>query len=151
LRFQSLEKSRDHEIVPNTVYQNIETNELFQGEIVFIFFMTQATTLAPARTIDWDAVGQLVKNDILQALAGEEQFMASANEREQCFHPCMILRIGRIPAVPYSVIGRLLSLDKGLARRQFKWGIAHRHGPVRMDNRRCYHPNKKIKFSRPSR
>jgi hypothetical protein len=27
------------------------------------------------------------------------------------------------------VIGSLLSLDKGLVRRQFKWGIAHPHGP----------------------
>jgi hypothetical protein len=26
------------------------------------------------------------------------------------------------------VIGRLLSLDKALVRRQFKWGIAHPHG-----------------------
>jgi hypothetical protein len=86
-------------------------------------------TLAPARTIDWDTVGQLVKNNILQALTGDDQFMAFANECEQCFHACKILRIGRIPTVPYSVIGRLLSLDKGLVRRQFKWGLAHPHGP----------------------
>jgi hypothetical protein len=29
-------------------------------------------TLAPAGTIDWDATGQQVTDDILQALSGEE-------------------------------------------------------------------------------
>jgi hypothetical protein len=53
-----------------------------------------------------------VKNDILQTLTGDEQFMASANEREQCFHACRILRIARILGVPYSVIGHLLSRQR---------------------------------------
>jgi hypothetical protein len=51
------ENSRAHEIVPNTVYQIIEANGIFQGETIFIFVMTHARTLAPARTINWDAVG----------------------------------------------------------------------------------------------
>jgi hypothetical protein len=43
--------------------------------------------------------------------------VASENEGEQCFHACRILRMGRVPAASYSVIGQLLSLDKTLVRR----------------------------------
>jgi hypothetical protein len=62
-----------------------QTNGLFQGETVFIFLMTHATTLAPARTIDWDAVDQLVKNNILQVLTEDEQFVASAMSVNNAF------------------------------------------------------------------
>jgi hypothetical protein len=50
--------------------------------------------------------------------------MDSESKCDQCFDICLILRMGRIPAVAYFVIGRILSLDNGLAIRQLKWGIA---------------------------
>jgi hypothetical protein len=34
---------------------------------------------APARTVDWDAISQRGKDDILQALTGDQEFMASEN------------------------------------------------------------------------
>jgi hypothetical protein len=43
-------------------------------------------------SIGWDTVGQRVKDDILQALTGDKQFIASENECEQCFHLCRILK-----------------------------------------------------------
>jgi hypothetical protein len=62
LGFKSIKKSRDLEIVPNTVYQIIETKRSLQGKTVFIFLMTHATTLAPTGTIDWDAVNIQTKH-----------------------------------------------------------------------------------------
>jgi hypothetical protein len=32
--------------------------------------------LAPARTVDWNTINQQGKDDILQALTGDEQFLA---------------------------------------------------------------------------
>jgi hypothetical protein len=58
--------------------------------------MAHTKTLAPVRTIDWDAISQRVKDEILPALTGGEQFMAFENQREQCFHTCRILRIRRL-------------------------------------------------------
>jgi hypothetical protein len=91
-------------------------NGLFQDKAVVFFFMAHTKTLALAQTIEWDNIGQWAKDDILQGLTGNKQFMASESEREQCFHACCILRIGQIPAAPYSVIGRLPSLNKDLVR-----------------------------------
>jgi hypothetical protein len=44
----------------------------FQGQPVSIFLMAPMKTLAPARTIDWDVISQRVKEEIFQALTGEE-------------------------------------------------------------------------------
>jgi hypothetical protein len=84
------------------------------GEAVFILFMGHTKTLALARATDWDAIGQRIKDDILQALTGDEQDIPSENECEQFFHACRLLRMGRIAAITYPVIGGLLSLNKGL-------------------------------------
>jgi hypothetical protein len=44
-----------------------------------IFPLVDTKTLAQAQTIDWDAFGQRAKDDILQALTGDEQFRTSEN------------------------------------------------------------------------
>jgi hypothetical protein len=40
-------------------------NGFFPCEAVFIFVMVHTKMLAPALTINWDAIGQRVKDDIL--------------------------------------------------------------------------------------
>jgi hypothetical protein len=35
----------------------------------------------------------------------------------------------RTLAVPYSLIGRVLTIHKGIMRRHFKWGLAHPDSP----------------------
>jgi hypothetical protein len=75
--------------------------------------------LGPARLIDWDAVDKHVEANITQTLTMNFSFINSENERDQCFHACRLLRIERMPSVPYSTIGRILEIDKGLIRRQF--------------------------------
>jgi hypothetical protein len=55
-------------------------NGLFQGESGLIFLMAHTERLAPVRGIDCDAIGQRVKDDILQALTRDKQLMASENE-----------------------------------------------------------------------
>jgi hypothetical protein len=85
--------------------------------------------LAPARHVDWDAVGDEVENDIIQAFTADNDFTSSENERSQCFHACRILRIEWTLAVPYSLISPVLTMDKGIVRRHFKWGLAHPEGP----------------------
>jgi hypothetical protein len=59
-------------------------NGLFQNEAVFFSLMAHTKTLRPVWKIDWGAVDQRGKDNILRALTGDEQFMASENEREQC-------------------------------------------------------------------
>jgi hypothetical protein len=82
-----------------------------------MFFMDDMKALALAGTINWDVIGHRVYDNILPALTGDEQFVDSENERDQCFHARRILRMGRTPTVLYSVTDRLLSLDKGLVER----------------------------------
>jgi hypothetical protein len=81
--------------------------------------MVHTKTLAPARTIDWGAIGQRLNGDILQAITGDEQCMASENEREQCFHAYRILNRER----------------SGETTTQM--GIAHPHGSDQMGDRTC--------------
>jgi hypothetical protein len=85
--------------------------------------------LAPARHVDWDAVGHEVENDIIQALNTDNDFTSSENEQSQCFYACRILRIERTLTVPYFLIGRVLTIDKGIVSRHFKWGLAHPDSP----------------------
>jgi hypothetical protein len=56
--------------------------------------------LAPARHVDWDAVGHELENDIIQALTTDNDFTSSENERSQCFHAYRILRMEPTLAVP---------------------------------------------------
>jgi hypothetical protein len=84
---------------------------------------------APARLIDWDAVGKHVEANIIQTLTIDFSFINSENERDQCFHASRLLRMECMPAVPYAMIGPILAIDKGLVRRQFKWVIVHPNGP----------------------
>jgi hypothetical protein len=72
--------------------------------------------LAPARHFDWDAVGHEVENDIIQALTADNDFTSSESERSQCFHTCRILRMEQALAVPDSLIGWVLAIDKGIVR-----------------------------------
>jgi hypothetical protein len=75
---------------------------------------------APARHVDWEAVGYEPENDIIQALTADNDFTSSGNERSHCFHACRILRMERTLAAPHSLIGRVLTIDKGTVRRHFK-------------------------------
>jgi hypothetical protein len=76
--------------------------------------------LAPSRLIDWDPVGKHVEADIIQTLTMDLSFINSENERDQCFHACRLLTMEYMPAVHYSMVGRILGIDKSLVRRQFK-------------------------------
>jgi hypothetical protein len=60
-----------------------------------------------------------VETDITHADM-DQSFMSYQCERDQCFHACRVLRMNRIPAVPSSVIGRILKIDKGRPNREFK-------------------------------
>jgi hypothetical protein len=55
-----------------------------------------------------------------QCLMADEVFMRSENVREQCAHACRVLRENHQPVVPFSVIGRLLGLDKSTVRKEWK-------------------------------
>jgi hypothetical protein len=66
---------------------------------------------------------------VIRKLTTDLSFINSGNERDQCFHACHLLRMERMPALPYSLIGHILGIDKGLVRRPFKWAIAHPNGP----------------------
>jgi hypothetical protein len=94
-----------------------------------VFIPDQRNVPAPACLIDWDAVGKHVEADIIQTLTMDLSFIDFENERDQCFHACRLLRMECMPAVPSSIIGRILAIDKGLVKRQFKWVIAHPNRP----------------------
>jgi hypothetical protein len=76
--------------------------------------------LDPLCHVDWVAVGHKVEKQIIQALIADNDFTRSENERSRCFHACRILRTEQTLAVPYSLIARVLTIDKGIVRRHFK-------------------------------
>jgi hypothetical protein len=115
---------------PYIPFANSSSEITFSEVDRFLFHSQQRNMLAPARLINWDAVSKLVEADIIQTLTMDLSFINSENERDQYFHACCLLRTERMSAVPYSVIGRILGIDKGLARRQFKWVIAYSNGPA---------------------
>jgi hypothetical protein len=102
----------------------------FSEENPFFFILDQRNMLGPTRLIDWDTVGKHVEGDIIETLTMDLSFINFENERNQCFHACCLLRMECMPAVPCSMIGPILGIDKGLVRRQFKWVIAHPNGPL---------------------
>jgi hypothetical protein len=88
----------------------------FSEDNRFSFIPDQSNMLPPARLIDWDAFGKHMEADIIQTLTMDRSFINSGNEQDQCFHACRLLRMDCMPAVPYSMIGRILGIDKGLVR-----------------------------------
>lgn len=85
--------------------------------------------LAPAREIDWDVVVRTLEESIVDALRNDEAFTQSTDLRSQCFHACRILRVNRLPCVPYSLIGRILGVNKGTIQRHFKQCARHADAP----------------------
>jgi hypothetical protein len=68
-----------HGIMATTVSSILDMNELFQCEAVSIFLMAHMKTLVAAQIIDWDAIGQRVKDDILQALTRDHTARTNSN------------------------------------------------------------------------
>jgi hypothetical protein len=87
--------------------------------------MAEEAALAPARHVNWEDLLSRLTVDIVEGLRADETFMNAQTAREQCYHACRILRLERVPAIPYSMIGRILDLDKGTVQRHFRKAIAH--------------------------
>jgi hypothetical protein len=102
----------------------------FSKRISYVFLFDEHIMLAPARHVDWDAVGHELENGTIQALTADNDFTSSENEQSQCFDACRILRMERTLAIPYSLIGRVLTIDKNIVRRHFRRGLTDFDGPV---------------------
>jgi hypothetical protein len=68
--------------------------------------------LVPARLIDWDAIDKHMEADSIQTLTMYLSFIYSENERDQCLHVCRLLRMERMPAIPYFMIAVFWELTR---------------------------------------
>jgi hypothetical protein len=95
----------------------------FLQQTVTIFSMDASrTTLALAREGDWETISRFVEESILEALRNDADFVQSPDLRSQRFYASRILRLNRIPCIPYSLIARILQVNKGSIKRHYtKW------------------------------
>jgi hypothetical protein len=93
--------------------------------------MDSSAGLVAARVVEWDALAQRIGLDIIEALRADENFTNATTTRAQCYDACRILRVGKTPAVPDALIGRILGIDRGVVKRHFKKGTDHLNEDVR--------------------
>jgi hypothetical protein len=78
-----------------------------------IFIMADLCSLGQAHGINWEMLKIQAMFDIESCLRASPEFMEASTIREQCHHACRLLRDEHVPVVPYSVIRRLLQMNKG--------------------------------------
>jgi hypothetical protein len=86
------------------------------------FIMFESAQLAPAREVNWDDLVHHIEQDIIDMPRGDELFMNSTTTRGSCSHAYRVLRVGRSPAGPYAMIGRIFGIDRSAVRRHFQKG-----------------------------
>jgi hypothetical protein len=92
----------------------------FLQQTVTVFSMAASrTTPALTREIDWEATSRFVEEPILAALRNDAHFVQSLDLRSQCFYTNRILRLNRIPCVPYLLITRILQINKATIERHY--------------------------------
>jgi transposase len=64
--------------------------------------------------------GFLLLPELARVMEADEGFLSSSTVPEQYCHACRILRDERQESVPYSLIGVLFNIDKGMIKKQVK-------------------------------
>jgi hypothetical protein len=82
--------------------------------------MRRVEKLAKSRYIDWPAAFAWITGKIATTLQTSTEFMGAETLREQCWYACQLLRDNFVPAVLYSFVGKILSIDKGTIKYHYK-------------------------------
>jgi hypothetical protein len=75
--------------------------------------MRPVEKLTKSKVVDWPAVSAWVPADIATRFQASPEFMDAETLRKQCWHAYQVLRENHTRAVPDSVIGKILGIDKG--------------------------------------
>jgi hypothetical protein len=79
--------------------------------------------------IDWEPLATAIRGDVLMAFQNGAAFMSAMTARGQCDHTCRILREGRTPAVPFSMIRRIFAMNQGTVKRHYRRYLEERQTP----------------------
>jgi hypothetical protein len=91
--------------------------------------MAAAILLVPSYVIDWEAISSFADEEIIHALQTSESFTDAQMFQHQICEACCILHIENLPAVPYSMIGRLFGIAKTTVRYHYKQYTDHESIP----------------------
>jgi hypothetical protein len=79
--------------VPSQDAYLVANLDLNQTVITSLVMTTWIARLAPAKQIDWHALGRTVELSIIEAFQNDEPFTQSTNLRFQCAHASRVLRL----------------------------------------------------------
>jgi hypothetical protein len=84
--------------------------------------MARARKLLPPRVLNYHLVR--IGAQIQYILECNEEFMNSSSFREQCARACILLRDDQQNPVPFSIIGKLLSVERGTVEDHYRKFLA---------------------------